>query len=75
MNAGSVLSKATMDKPVGENMGPANLYGMLTIIATILTLPFAFYFEGPTFLAAWKKRVVNGQTTKPPPAGSPLALR
>ena len=44
-----------MDKPVGENMGPANLYGMLTIIATCLTLPFAFYYEGPTFLAAWKK--------------------
>jgi solute carrier family 35 protein E1 len=51
----AVLSKATMDKPVGENMGPANLYGMLTIIATCLTLPFAFYFEGPTFLSAWKK--------------------
>jgi len=50
----AVLSKATMDKPVGENMGPANLYGMLTIIATILSAPFAFYFEGPTFLAAWK---------------------
>merc|ERR1719389_1509253 len=50
----AVLSKATMEKPVGENMGPANLYGMLTIIATILTFPFAMYFEGPTFLAAWK---------------------
>jgi len=51
----AVLSKATMEKPVGENMGPANLYGMLTIIATILTCPFAFYFEGPGFLAAWQK--------------------
>merc|ERR1719231_294027 len=51
----AVLSKATMEKPVGENMGSANLYGMLTIIATVLTLPFAFYFEGPQFLAAWKK--------------------
>jgi len=51
----AVLSKATMEKPVGENMGPANLYGMLTIIATILTIPFALYFEGPTFLSAWKK--------------------
>ena len=47
-------AKATMDKPVGENMGPANLYGMLTIIATILTFPFAMYYEGPKFLAAWK---------------------
>jgi solute carrier family 35 protein E1 len=51
----AVLSKATMEKPVGENMGSANLYGMLTIIATMLTFPFALYFEGPTFLAAWQK--------------------
>ena len=89
----AVLSKATMEKPVGENMGPANLYapwlssaffsfslsfllsfslhltpltdtlsslhtrsyGMLTIIATILTFPFAFYFEGGSFLAQWTK--------------------
>ena len=50
----AVLSKATMDKPVGENMGPANLYGMLTIIAFILSFPFALYYEGPGFLAAWK---------------------
>merc|ERR1719440_2298174 len=50
----AVLSKATMDKPVGENMGSANLYAMLTIIATVLTMPFAFYFEGAKFLPAWK---------------------
>merc|ERR1719258_278357 len=51
----AVLSKATMQKPVGENMGPANLYGMLTIIATIVSLPFALYYEGPDFMNAWKK--------------------
>ena len=28
---------------------------MLTIIATILTFPFAFYFEGGSFLAQWTK--------------------
>lgn len=50
----AVLSKATMDKPVGENMGAANLYGMLTIIAFILSFPFALYYEGPGFMAAWK---------------------
>ena len=43
-----------MDKPVGENMGAANLYGMLTIIAFILSFPFALYYEGPGFMAAWK---------------------
>ena len=42
-----------MDKPVGENMGAANLYGVLTIMAFLLSLPFALYYEGPGFLAAW----------------------
>merc|ERR1719181_1431089 len=50
----AVLSKATMEKPVGENMGAANLYGMLTIIAFLYSFPFALYYEGPAFLAAWK---------------------
>merc|ERR1719454_2343546 len=51
----AVLSKATMDKPVGENMGAANLYGVLTIIAFLLSLPFALYYEGAAFGAAWAK--------------------
>ena len=50
----AVLSKATMEKPVGENMGAANLYGVLTIIAFILSFPFAVYYEGPGFAEAWK---------------------
>merc|ERR1711907_923022 len=50
----AVLSKATMEKPVGENMDAPNLYGVLTIIAFILSMPFAVYYEGPQFLAAWK---------------------
>jgi solute carrier family 35 protein E1 len=49
----AVLSKATMDKPVGENMGAPNLYGILTIIAFTLSLPFALYYEGAGFAAAW----------------------
>jgi len=50
----AVLSKKTMDKPVGENMDAPNLYGVLTIIAFILSLPFALYYEGPGFIPAWK---------------------
>jgi len=50
----AVLSKATMDKPAGENMDAPNLYGILTIIAFTLSLPFALYFEGPGFMEAWK---------------------
>jgi len=51
----AVLSKATMQQPVGENMGAANLYGVLTIIATLLSIPFGLYFEGPLFAEAWAK--------------------
>uniref|UniRef100_A0A7S3B4Y5 Sugar phosphate transporter domain-containing protein n=1 Tax=Haptolina ericina TaxID=156174 RepID=A0A7S3B4Y5_9EUKA len=50
----AVLSKATMDKPAGENMDAPNLYGVLTIIAFTLSLPFALYFEGAGFMEAWK---------------------
>lgn len=50
----AVLSKATMNKPVGENMNAPNLYGILTIIAFIVSFPFALYYEGPGFMAAWK---------------------
>merc|ERR1719253_2441735 len=49
----AVLSKATMDKPVGENMGAANLYGILTIIAFTLSLPFAIQAEGAMFKEVW----------------------
>lgn len=49
----AVLSKATMDKPAGENMDAPNLYGVLTIMAFLYSLPFALYYEGPQFLAAW----------------------
>jgi len=49
----AVLSKATMDKPVGENMGAANLYGMLTIIAFLLSVPFAIQAEGAMFKEVW----------------------
>ena len=42
------------DKPAGENMDAPNLYGVLTIIAFTLSLPFALYFEGAGFMEAWK---------------------
>merc|ERR1719389_169629 len=63
----AVLSKATMDKPVGENMGAPNLYGILTIIAFVLSLPFAVYYEGAGFGAAWA-----ASTAK---VGSPWLIR
>jgi len=55
----AVYSKAQMDKPVGENLGAANLYGVLTIIAFILSMPFFMYYELPGFGAAWSAAVAK----------------
>merc|ERR1711998_792089 len=49
----AVLSKLTMQTPAGENMDASNLYGVLTIMAFIMTLPFAFFFEGAQLPAVW----------------------
>merc|ERR1719217_1229804 len=49
----ALLSKLTMQEPAGENMDAANLYGILTMLAFVLTIPFAFYFEGATLASTW----------------------
>ena len=58
----AVLSKATMQKPVGENMTAPNLYGVLTILAFLMSLPFGLYYEGAGFGAAWKAATGVGGT-------------
>lgn len=55
----AVYSKAQMDKPVGENLGAANLYGILTIIAFVLSMPFFLYYELPKLSAAWTAAVAK----------------
>ncbi|KAJ1625452.1 triose-phosphate transporter family-domain-containing protein [Pavlovales sp. CCMP2436] len=55
----AVYSKAQMDKPVGENLGAANLYGVLTIIAFLLSLPFFLYYELPSLSTAWSAAVAK----------------
>merc|ERR1719163_2284321 len=56
----AVLSKLTMNEPVGENMTPANLYGVLTILAFIMTAPVAFAFEGGALASTWAASAVVG---------------
>mmetsp|Transcript_5985 Transcript_5985/g.20399 ORF Transcript_5985/g.20399 Transcript_5985/m.20399 type:complete len:388 (+) Transcript_5985:62-1225(+) len=53
----AVYSKAQMQEPVGENLGAANLYGILTIVAFVLSMPFFLYYELPGFQAAWQTAV------------------
>lgn len=49
----AVLSKLTMNEPAGKNMDAANLYGILTMVAFALTIPFAFFFEGGAIASTW----------------------
>jgi solute carrier family 35 protein E1 len=52
----AVLSKKTMNNPdeIAENLDAKNLYGVLTIMAFLYSLPFGLYYEGGAFMEAWK---------------------
>lgn len=52
--ARNIFSKLSMNKPKGENMGPANLFAVLSIMSTILLAPFALIVDHPAKLRkAW----------------------
>ena len=48
----NIYARLSLDKPKGENMTPENLYGVLTLIAFSISLPFALIVEGPKAYAA-----------------------
>jgi solute carrier family 35 protein E1 len=41
----NILSRASMDKPKGENMTPENLFGVLTVLSFLVAAPLAIAFE------------------------------
>jgi solute carrier family 35 protein E1 len=47
----NICSRASMDKPKGENMTPENLFGVLTVMSFCFALPLALIMEGPKALA------------------------
>eukprot|EP00922_Rhytidocystis_sp_ex-Travisia-forbesii_P008342 GHVS01012270.1.p1 GENE.GHVS01012270.1~~GHVS01012270.1.p1 ORF type:complete len:392 (+),score=52.76 GHVS01012270.1:54-1229(+) len=51
----SILAKQTMKdkKDVGENLSSANIYSLLTIVASLVCLPLAVIMEGSIFSATW----------------------
>lgn len=53
--ARNIFSKLSMNKPKGENMGPANLFAVLSIMSTVLLAPVALLVDHPKkLMAAWK---------------------
>lgn len=57
-----IFAKKTMKEPQGQNMDPANLYAVLTILATLIMAPVAFLVEGSKLKPAWEAALaVTGQ--------------
>ena len=48
----NIFARASLDAPKGENMTPENLYGVLTIIALLISIPAALLVEGPKIAVA-----------------------
>jgi drug/metabolite transporter (DMT)-like permease len=48
-----IFAKKTMKEPQGQNMDAANLYAVLTIMATLIMAPFTLLVEGGKAKAAW----------------------
>jgi solute carrier family 35 protein E1 len=57
-----ILAKKSMGKPQGKNMTPANLYAVLTMLATVMLLPLAAIFEGRNVAALWETAISKGAT-------------
>lgn len=49
----NICSRASMDKPKGENMNPENLFGVLTVMSFAFALPLALAIEGPKVAAVF----------------------
>lgn len=54
-----IVGKISMGKPQGKNMDAANLYAVMTVLASILTLPVALLIEGNAILPTLKA-IANG---------------
>mmetsp|Transcript_4777 Transcript_4777/g.10083 ORF Transcript_4777/g.10083 Transcript_4777/m.10083 type:complete len:420 (+) Transcript_4777:76-1335(+) len=60
----AILSKKVLDgKPLGENLGPANMFAVLTILGFLFILPASILIEGPFAIkTAWAAALANGYT-------------
>lgn len=58
--ARNIFSKLSMNKPKGENMGAANLFGVLSVMSAVILAPVALIVDHPKkVIAAWKTATVG----------------
>jgi len=55
----AVMSKAAMINNIGNNMSSVNLFGIVTWIAFLVSIPIAIFGEGMSFLDLWKDIGMN----------------
>merc|ERR1719238_427931 len=62
--AKAILSKKVLDgKPLGENLTPANMFAILSILGFISIVPVSLILEGPAAAAAaWAAALAKGYT-------------
>ena len=60
----AILSKKVLDgRPLGENLTPANMFAVLTIMGFLMVAPAAILVEGPMAIqTAWTATIANGYT-------------
>ena len=63
--AKAILSKKVLDgKPLGENLTPANMFALLSMIGFAAILPLSLLIEGPQkAAAAWSAALASGYTS------------
>eukprot|EP00752_Nemacystus_decipiens_P001588 g1549.t1 len=57
----AILSKRSMGMDMGKNMSPANLYAVLTIMASAMLLPLSAIVEGPKIQSLWESTVTSAE--------------
>ena len=58
-----IVGKKTIGKRLGQKMSAANLYAVLTIIATLFLIPVAALMEGSVWGASMQALTTNGKLT------------
>lgn len=60
-SARAILSKRKMGMDMGKNVTPANMYGVLTIMASMMLLPLSALIEGPKIQGLWESTVEDDE--------------
>ena len=60
----AVMSKMAMTTTVGENVGPATLFGVVTTYAFVYSIPAALLLEGSSLSKYWTSAIESGNKTQ-----------